>query len=217
MPAADASVAVPAPAADEAGEDRILTIPNVISLVRLLCLPLFLWLLFGRENRVAAASLLGILGATDWIDGYIARHWHQVSSVGKILDPVADRMLFFVGIGGILLDGTVPVWFAWMVLVRELVVSVTTVVLALLGATRIDVTWFGKAGTFALMVAFPMFLASESTVGWHETARVAAWTTGIPGLFLSYVAWAMYAPMGVRALREGRAAREAAEAGAPTV
>jgi cardiolipin synthase len=207
MPVADPSVALPAAAGEEPGEDRVLTIPNVISLIRLLCLPLFLYLLFGRENRAAAASLLGILGATDWIDGYIARHWHQVSTVGKVLDPVADRLLFFVGIGGILVDGTVPVWFAWMVLVREFVVSVTTVVLAALGATRIDVTWFGKAGTFALMVAFPMFLASESTVGWHDTAHLIAWGTGIPGLFLSYVAWAMYAPMGVRALREGRAAR----------
>ncbi len=191
------------------GTDRRFTLPNVISIVRLLCLPIFLYLLFGRDNRAAAAWLLAALGTTDWIDGYIARRWNQVSELGKILDPVADRLLFFVGVGGILIDGSVPVWFAAAVLVREAVVGLTTVIIAALGARRIDVTWFGKAGTFGLMMAFPFFLASHSTLGWHETAGWLAWATGIPGLVLSYIAWAMYAPMAVRALREGRADRRA--------
>ena len=195
------------------GEDRILTIPNVISLVRLACLPLFLYLLFGRDDRLGAALLLGALGATDWIDGYIARHFDQVSTLGKVLDPVADRLLFFVGIGGILVDGSVPTWFAVMVLVREAVVAVTTVVIAALGARRIDVTWYGKAGTFCLMVAFPMFLASASTLSWADTAEVIAWAFGIPGLVLSYVSWAMYLPIALRALAEGRAARAEQTAG----
>jgi cardiolipin synthase len=88
-----------------AGEDRILTIPNIISVVRLLCVPVFLWLLFDQDNRVAAAGLLAVLGATDWIDGYIARHYDQVSALGKILDPVADRVLLIVGVVAILIDG----------------------------------------------------------------------------------------------------------------
>ncbi len=208
----------PVPAAEVApasgGGGRLLTIPNVISLVRLLCLPVFVYLLFGRDNRAAAAAMLGVLGATDWIDGFIARRYDQVSELGKILDPVADRLLFFVGIGAILIDGTVPVWFAAMVLVREVVVGATTVVLGLLGARRINVTWWGKAGTFGLMVAFPMFLASESTVGWADTARVLAWGAGIPGLVFSYVAWALYLPMGIEALRAGRADRAATPTGA---
>ena len=193
----------------EAGSSQVLTIPNVISIVRLSCLPVFVWLLFGRENRAAAAWMLAALGTTDWIDGYIARRWNQVSELGKILDPVADRLLFFVGVGGILIDGSVPVWFAVAVLVREAVVGITTVVIAALGAKRIDVTWFGKAGTFGLMMAFPLFLASHSTLGWHETAGWLAWVTGGPGIVFSYIAWAMYAPMAVNALREGRAARAA--------
>ena len=196
--------------AAEVGEDRILTLPNLISLIRLSCLPVFLWLLFGRDDRASAAWLLAALGATDWIDGYIARHWHQISTVGKILDPTADRLLFFVGVGGILADGSVPAWFAVMVLAREVTVGAVTVLLAVLGARRIDVTWFGKAGTFGLMMAFPFFLASHSTLGWHDTARVLAWVTGIPGLVLSYIAWGLYVPIGLRALREGRAARAAA-------
>src|SRR6266480_2831631 len=106
--------------------DRILTIPNVITLVRLLCLPVFLWLLFHEENRAAAAWLLGFLGATDFVDGYVARHFHQTSELGKILDTVADGPLSFVGIGGILIDGSVPVWFAWAVLIREVLVTAAT-------------------------------------------------------------------------------------------
>jgi cardiolipin synthase len=194
-----------------AGEDQILTVPNVISLVRLLCLPVFLYLIFGKDDALSAAILLGALGATDWIDGYIARHYHQVSNVGKVLDPVADRLLFFVGIGGILVYGAVPVWFAVMVLVREVVVAVTTVVLAAMGARRVDVTWFGKAGTFALMVAFPMFLASEAAFSGADACRVLAWGFGLPGLVLSYVSWAMYLPLGLKALELGRADRAAAE------
>lgn len=193
---------------------RIVTIPNVISLIRLACLPLFLYLLFGREDRASAAWLLAALGATDWIDGYIARHFDQVSELGKVLDPVADRLLFFVGIGGILVDGSVPVWFAVAVLVREAVVATTTVVLALLGARRVDVTWWGKAGTFCLMIAFPLFLAGESDLSWADQATTAAWVVGLPGLALSYVAWALYAPLGLRALREGRADRAAEAASA---
>jgi cardiolipin synthase len=193
--------------ADDQGEDRILTVPNVISLVRLSCLPLFLYVLFGLDDRVAAAFLLFGLGATDWVDGYIARRWNQVSTLGKVLDPVADRLLFFVGVGGILVDGSVPAWFGWAVLVREAVVSITTIAIALAGAKRVDVTWAGKAGTFCLMGAFPLFLLGASDFRWADAAEVLAWGVGIPGLVLSYVAAAMYIPIGLRALEEGRAAR----------
>ena len=190
------------------GEDRILTVPNLITLARLACLPVFVWLLFGRDHRAAAAGLLAALGATDWVDGYVARHFHQISTLGKVLDPVADRLLFFVGGGAILIDGSVPTWFAVVVLVREALVAGATLALAALGARRIDVTWFGKAGTFGLMVAFPLFLASESTVGWRDTGEVLAWVAGIPGLALSVYAAALYVPLARQALSEGRAARE---------
>ena len=194
---------------------RILTVPNVISVVRLACLPIFVWLLFGRDNRIAAASLLAVLGATDWIDGYIARHWHQVSDLGKVLDPVADRLLFFVAIAAILVDGTVPIWFAWTVLVREVVVAGATIALAVVGARRIDVTWFGKAGTCGLMMAFPFFLTSHSTVGWHPIDGVLAWVCGIPALVFSYIAAGLYVPIGIQALREGRGAATREPLGSP--
>jgi cardiolipin synthase len=184
---------------------QVLTLPNLITLARLACLPLFLWLLFGKEDRAAAAALLAVLGITDWVDGYLARHLGQVSELGKILDPVADRLLFIVGAGGILIDGSVPTWFAVIVLVRETLVGGATLVLAALGARRIEVTWFGKAGTFGLMIAFPLFLASHSDLSWADTAGVLAWIAGIPGLALSLYAAVLYVPIARRALREGRA------------
>ena len=194
----------------DAGEDRIVTIPNAITVVRLLLLPVFVYLLFGAENRFAAGWLLLGIGATDWVDGYLARRLHQVSNVGKILDPVADRLLFFVGIGSILIDGSVPVWVAVLVLIREVCVAVATLGLAAAGARRIDVTWVGKAATFLLMGAFPAFLVSESdasTADWYE---LLAWSVAVPGLVLSYYSAILYVPLGRKALAEGRADRAAA-------
>src|SRR5436305_13453550 len=129
------------------GEDRILTLPNLLSLARLLCVPIFLWLLFWapHPHRAAAAFLLGALGATDWVDGYVARHFDQVSTLGKVLDPTADRVLLFVGVIAILIDGAVPVWVAVIAIAREGAVAIAAIVLAAMGARRIDVQWAGKA------------------------------------------------------------------------
>ena len=80
------------------------------TLFRLCCIPLFLYLLFGRDNRAGAAWLLGGLGATDWVDGWLARRLHQTSEFGKVFDPTADRLLFIIGIGGIIIDGAAPLW-----------------------------------------------------------------------------------------------------------
>ena len=192
---------------DEVVSDRILTIPNLITVARLLCLPVFLWMLLHDENRAAASWTLGALGATDFADGYIARHFNQTSNLGKIIDPVADRLLLFVGIGAILYDGSVPAWFAVAVLAREVLVSIATLVLAALGAKRIDVTWYGKAGTFANMFAFPLFLGSHSTVSYDRVCGFLAWVALVPGLILSYYALFLYIPIARRALAEGRAAQ----------
>ena len=189
--------------------DRILTVPNAITFVRLALLPVFVWLLFGREDRATAAWLLAGIGVTDFLDGYIARHFHQVSDLGKVLDPVADRLLFFVGIGAILIDGSIPVWFAVAVLAREVLVAGATLALAAMGAARVDVTWFGKAGAFALMMSVPFFLGSRGDLSWADEAELLAWATGLPGLALSWYSLALYVPLARRALREGRTAEAA--------
>lgn len=194
-------------------EDRVLTVPNAVTMVRLAALPVFVYLLFGADARFAAGWVLVAIGATDWVDGYLARRLGQVSTVGKILDPVADRLLFFVGIGSILIDGSVPVWFAVAVLFREAAVSVGTVALAAMGAARIDVTWVGKTATFLLMGTFPAFLIREAGTGAEGVYAALAWGCGIPGLVLSYYGAALYVPIGRRALAEGRAARDAPATG----
>jgi cardiolipin synthase len=192
-----------------ANEDRVVTLPNVISLVRLACVPVFLWLLFGRDDRAAAAVLLAVLGATDWVDGYIARHFNQVSTVGKVLDPTADRVLLAVAVVALLVDGSVPSVVAWLVLVREVLVSVGVVVLAAVGARRIDVQWAGKAGTLALMVALPLFLLGhDSNFGGRHAAIFVAWGFAAPGLVLAWYAAVTYIPRARVALAEGRVGSE---------
>ncbi len=179
---------------------RVLTVPNLLSFGRLLCVPLFLWLLFGRDNRLAAAWLLAFLGATDWVDGYIARRYNQVSTLGKVLDPTADRILLAVGVISILVYGAVPPLIAWLAIIREVSVGVLALVLAALGAKRIDVIWWGKTGTFLLMIAFPLFLLSDG----HGLAYALALVVSIAGLIAGWYANLLYVPQGRQALREGR-------------
>ena len=192
------------PQRDEGRLDRIITVPNAISLGRLACVPVFLWLLFGRENRVGAALLLAGLGATDWVDGYIARRFDQVSNLGKVLDPVADRFLLIVGMVAILVDGSVPPVIFWAAVVREVLVAGLTLLLGALGSRRIDVSWAGKAGTFLMMTAFPLFLWGHG----HGPATAVAWPVAIAGLVMAWYAAATYVRPAIDALREGRAARQ---------
>jgi len=160
---------------------RVVTIPNAISLGRLLCVPLFLWL------------------------GFIARRYNQVSTVGKVLDPAADRLLLAVGVIAILVYGAVPPVIAWLAIAREGSVAVLALVLAALGARRIDVSWWGKTGTFLLMIAFPLFLLGDG----HGPAHAVAWAVSVAGLLAGWYANLLYIPQGRQALRDGRRAKKA--------
>ncbi len=186
----------------------MLTVPNIITSVRLCLIPVFVWLLFGRDNRAGAAVMLAALGATDWVDGAVARKFNQVSNLGKILDPVADRLLLGTGVICILIDGAVPAVVAIPVVGREVLVSLAVLALAALGAKRIDVTWAGKMATFANMVAFPLFLLShDEAFSLRGPARAIAWTVALVGIGFGYYSLAKYVPIGKAALREGRAGR----------
>ena len=193
------------------GSRRVATIPNAISLARLACIPWFLWLLLSEDRPVAAAVLLAVLGASDWVDGWIARRFDQASEVGKVLDPTADRVLLVAAAVALIVDGRVPLWVGWVVLGREAVISVAVLALAAAGARRIDVQWAGKAGTLALMFALPGFLLVDAlgdSLG-RTLLLVGTWCFTIGGLGLSYWAAGMYVPLARRALSEGRAARAA--------
>lgn len=188
------------PSVARQAEDRIITIPNVISVVRLCLVPVFLWLLFGRDDRYGAAWLLAGLGVSDGVDGYIARHFNQVSTIGKVIDPIADRVLLIVGVVAIMVDGSVPLVIALLTLGRELLVTMATLGLFVAGAHRIDVIWFGKASTFGFMVAFPLFLVANSTAAWRSTADVLSWAIVSASLALGWLSLVFYIPAARRAL-----------------
>ena len=196
-------------------DQRIATIPNLLSFLRLVCIPLFLWLLFGADHPAIAAWLLAALGATDWIDGYIARRFDQGTELGKILDPTADRLLLIAGACALLFE-TVPGLvkaFVVVVLLRETLIAIVTVGLALGGARRIDVIWAGKAGTLAIMFSLPMFVLAAHISGfWHAEMVVVGWLFGVGGIALGYYAAVKYVPQAKVAWTEGRSARAIASA-----
>ncbi len=195
---------------------KVWTIPNFISFARLLCVPVFLWMLWEpHPARRGAAFLLAALGCTDWVDGYIARRFDQGSELGKILDPTADRVLLVAAAIALLTEG-LPVGvdiILWIVLAREVLVAVGTVALGLAGARRIDVVWAGKAGTLALMMALPMFLIADAARSVRTVFDILGWGFAIGGIVLGYFAAAKYVPAARAALREGRSARLPVEVG----
>jgi len=188
------------------GEDRVLTVPNGLTALRLACLPVFLVLL-GQPHRrdlIAAACMLAALGVTDGLDGYVARHFHQVSSLGKLADPFVDRALVLSAVIGAVAIGVVPWWLVAIVLLREALVLAGAVVLALAGARNLDVSLAGKAGAFAMMVALPLFLLAHAPFRWHEVADWAAWVAVAFGQVFAWYAAVQYIPTGRTLLAEAR-------------
>ena len=189
----------------ERWRDNAFTVPNLISILRLAAVPVFVWLLIGENRPLAAAVLLGILGATDWVDGWIARRFNQVSELGKVLDPTADRIMFLVAVFTMIIDESVAVWFGILTLVREGVVAIAALILGALGARALKVTWVGKTSSFGLMFAFPLFLLSTAVDGGQSTTyEVIAYVIGVPSLALHYIAAFGYIPLAITALREER-------------
>ncbi|MGD0943579.1 MAG: CDP-alcohol phosphatidyltransferase family protein [Acidimicrobiales bacterium] len=201
------SVPTEAVRGEDGSLDRVWTVPNVISFARIMLLGLFCWLLFGPDLRIAATVVLMVVGATDFLDGYLARRLHQVSTMGKVLDPLADRLVLVTGVIAITVYGAVPVWLAVVVLGREVLVSAAVMVLAALKVRRIDVLWVGKAGTFGLLCCFPLFLLTDERATWARVLRDVTWVALVPALILSFVAAAAYVPLARRALEERRRER----------
>ena len=162
----------------------VVTIPNVVSLIRLLLIPVFVWLVLIDETAWAGI-LLGFIGATDWIDGYLARRLDQVSEVGKMLDPIADRLAVAVAVVLGLIVGVLPPWFAWAIIIREVIISIGALYGWMNGVRRIDVRWLGKAATLLLYFAVTWFyLADGLNLRWLWWGSIAL---GVPGLVSYYV------------------------------
>jgi cardiolipin synthase (CMP-forming) len=189
-------------------EDRILTVPNALTAIRLACIPVFVVLLL-RPNHAgwyAAALLLGALGITDGLDGYVARHFNQVSALGKVMDPVADRLLLGVAGLSIIAVGAVPLWVGVTAITREVLVAAGFLYVAWAGGRRMDVQWAGKAGIFGLMLAFPLFLIGHANDDWHQVAETLAWIAVLPALVLGWYAAITYVPKAREVLAEARRA-----------
>lgn len=178
----------------------IFTIPNAISIIRIGMVPVFAWLLLGRDDPVSAGWLLGAIGGTDWIDGFLARRLGQVSELGKFLDPAADRLAVAVAVIGGWVSGDLPWQISLAIIVREAVITLGAVVVGIASRTKIDVRYVGKLATLGLYFAIPAFLVAGGTdtawLGW------AAWTVVIPSLVLYYFVAYQYVGDMRRALRE---------------
>jgi cardiolipin synthase len=187
--------------------NRVMTAPNLITLIRLFCLPLFLWLLFAVDDKGGAAWLLGALGATDWVDGWVARRFNQQSSFGAVFDPTVDRGMFIVAVFAIVIDQSMPLWFAIAVLAREISVAVVMVTATAFGMQRFSVSIWGKRYTFLLMFAVPLMLLAADDGRGANLVMILAWLFAIPGIFLSYTTAFAYIPEIRRNLHAGRQSR----------
>lgn len=179
----------------------ILTIPNVISAIRIALVPVFLWLLLGKDDPLAAGLLIGGIGSTDWVDGYLARRLGQVSPLGKILDPVADRLAVVAAVAGGWAAGYLPDWFSAALLAREAVVVAGTIWLAIRRVPPIPVRRLGKIATFAVYFAIPAFLVHAG--GAHEFFLWFAYAVGLPGVLLYWAVGVQYYADAREALRHG--------------
>lgn len=191
----------------EKGPKGIVTLPNLITMVRLLVLPVFVVMLLVNEQRAGAALLLGVLGMTDWVDGWVARTFNQTSQFGMVFDPFVDRALFVVGTGAVLLDGGVPLWFCASILFREVFVGLMMLIGAMFGMKRFAVSIWGKRYTFLLMTSVPLLLLGASSHITADAAWVGGWVLGIPGLIMSYIVGLLYIPVVLQNVRAGRAER----------
>jgi len=182
----------------------MLSIPNAITLARLCLLPVFLYVLFGKDNRAGAAWLLGAISYTDWIDGWVARKLNQTSVFGSVFDPFVDRMLFIVATIGVMIDGGVPSWFCIAIMVREIAIGGAMLVGTMFGMQRFAVSYWGKWYTLLLMTSVPLLLLGSSASGLADGATILGWLLAVPGLALSYYTAVMYVPVIRANLRAGR-------------
>ena len=190
--------------------DRVLTIPNALSVARLLGVPVFLWLVLGPEQDAWAVALLIVSSVTDWLDGKIARAFNQQSRLGEALDPAADRLYIVATLIGLAVRGIIPWWLVALLGARELIVAAALGVLRLrLGIGTLQVSFAGKTATLCLLYAFPLLLLGTYAGTWAEITRVIGWAFAIWGTALYWWAAALYLTQ-VRALVTGRAALDPA-------
>ncbi len=186
----------------EVQTDRILTVPNVISFIRLLGVPLFLWLILVPEADGWALVLLVASGISDWLDGKIARATGQISRLGQILDPIADRLYIAAALLGLALRGIIPWWLVALLVARDVLLAALLPALKRRGLVGLPVHFLGKAATFCLLYAFPLLLLGDAPGTLGEVAAVVGWAFAIWGTALYWYAALLYLEQARRVFAE---------------
>ena len=188
-------------AGNDVVSSRVLTIPNAISFVRLLLVPVFAVLLADGADGWALL-VLAVSGASDWLDGVLARRLGQVSRLGQLLDPAADRLFILVTLVALAWRDVVPWWLLGVLVLRDVVLAVMLVVLARVGYAPLPVHLAGKAGTFALLYAFPLLLLAQWDSWVGTVAGVVGWAFALWGVALYWFSAGLYLAQARHLLRD---------------
>jgi cardiolipin synthase len=173
--------------------NRVWTIPNLLSVLRLCGVPLFLWLVLVPEADVLALVVLMVSGITDYLDGYLARTLNQSSKLGQILDPVADRLYILSVVFGLAARDIIPLWLAILLPLRDVFLFCLVPFLRTRGYSALPVHFLGKAATAALLYAFPLLLLGDGTGAIADLSNVFGWAFAIWGTALYWWAGLLYA------------------------
>lgn len=195
----------PQPNYSPEARDVIFTVPNVISALRIISIPFIAWLITERQ-MIGALVVLAISFASDLVDGYIARHFNQVSKIGQILDPIADRLLIICSILALAISNVVPWWMVILVFARDIVLGILTLMLAQHDYGPLPVHFVGKTGTAVLMISIVGLMIANINRGFtffvllHQAAIACA----IWGIGLYWLAGVLYLRQGITLLRQDR-------------
>jgi cardiolipin synthase len=177
----------------DAGGSGVWTLPNAVSTLRLLGVPLFLWLVLGPKADVLALVVLMVSGVTDWLDGYLARKLNQTSKLGEILDPVADRLYILAVVVGLAVRDIIPWWVALILPLRDAFLWCLVPFLRTRGYSALPVHFLGKAATFNLLYAFPLLFIGDGTGTIPTLGKMFGWAFAIWGVGLYWWAGVLYA------------------------
>ena len=173
--------------------DRIVTIPNLLSVVRLALVPVFLWLVLAKRQDELALLVLVVSGVTDYLDGKLARRFNQTSALGAILDPVADRLFILAVVVGLWQRDIIPIWLAIVLPLRDVFLFSLVPFLRTRGFSSLPVHFLGKAATAALLYALPLLLLGDGVGTVANLAEVFGWSFAIWGVGLYWWAGVLYA------------------------
>jgi cardiolipin synthase len=182
----------------------VLTVPNALTLIRGLGIPLFIYLALNRHADAAAIIVLMVGGATDYFDGKLARAWNQESRLGELMDPAIDRLYIAATLIVLYLRDALPLWIPIALLGRDAILGMMTLAMKRQGIGPFKVTYLGKAATFNLMYAFPLLLFAKSSSTFGSLAYVLGWSFAIWGIALYFSTGLNYFQLGWRSIAQAK-------------